>query len=49
MDKTSLYESFLQRAKETPSAIAVRDERRSLSYDELRLLADTIAARLPRL
>lgn len=47
MDKTSLYESFLQRAKETPSAIAVRDERRSLSYDELRLLADTIAARLP--
>lgn len=48
MDKTSLYESFLQRAKETPSAIAVRDERRSLSYDELRLLADTIAARLPR-
>lgn len=47
MDKTSLYESFLQRAKETPSAIAVRDERRSISYDELRLLADTIAARLP--
>ena len=36
MDKTSLYESFLQRAKETPYAIAVRDEHRSLSYDELR-------------
>lgn len=47
MNGISLYDSFLQRVKATPSAIAVRDERRSLSYGELRMLADGIAVRLP--
>ena len=48
MDETSLYTAFLRQAEAAPNAVAVRDERRSLTYGELRRMADGIAALLPQ-
>lgn len=44
----TLTKAFMQRLARTPDAVAVSDERRSLSYRELNALANTIAAKFPQ-
>ena len=47
MQTESIYQVFNRQTQKAPDAIAVTDDRRSLTYAELSQLADSIAAELP--
>lgn len=47
MQEESIYAAFARQAQASPDALAVKDERRALTYAQLSQLADAIAAQLP--